>query len=140
MPTERIAMRRVREMLRLTLDGGLTVSEVARRMGVARSTLRDGDALRALGLGLAAALGRDRRRPGDPALWRGRDQAGRESGRHASHPVKAVASKGSTDVSPNQARCCQSISAGVCPTALYTSRGLRSVKLRTQHSALIASR
>ena len=41
MPTERIAMRRVREMLRLTLDGGLSGSDAARRMGVARSTVRD---------------------------------------------------------------------------------------------------
>jgi transposase len=41
MPTERIAMRRVREMLRLTLDAGLPLSETARRMGVARSTLRE---------------------------------------------------------------------------------------------------
>ena len=41
MPTERIAMRRVREMLRLTLDAGLHLSETARRMGVARSTLRE---------------------------------------------------------------------------------------------------
>ena len=41
MPTERIAMRRVRELLRLTRDAGLSVSEVARRMGLARSTLRE---------------------------------------------------------------------------------------------------
>ena len=41
MPTERIAMRRVREMLRLRLDAGLSVQEVARRTGVARSTLRE---------------------------------------------------------------------------------------------------
>ena len=41
MPTERLAMRRVREMLRLCLDGGVSVSEVARRAGVARSTLRE---------------------------------------------------------------------------------------------------
>ena len=41
MPTERIAMRRVREMLRLTRDAGMSVSEVARRTGVARSTLRE---------------------------------------------------------------------------------------------------
>jgi transposase-like protein len=40
MPTERIAMRRVREMLRLTRDAGMSVSEVARRTGVARSTPR----------------------------------------------------------------------------------------------------
>lgn len=41
MPTERIAMRRVREMLRLRLDAELSVQEVARRTGVARSTLRE---------------------------------------------------------------------------------------------------
>ena len=41
MPTERIAMRRVREILRLTLDAGLPVAETARRMGLARSTVRE---------------------------------------------------------------------------------------------------
>jgi transposase len=41
MPTERIAMRRVREMLRLRRDAGLAVREVARRMNVAPSTLRE---------------------------------------------------------------------------------------------------
>jgi transposase len=41
MPSKRIAMRRVRELLRLTRDAGLSVSEVARRMGLARSTLRE---------------------------------------------------------------------------------------------------
>ena len=41
MPTERVAMRRVREMLRLSRDGGLGVREVARRTGVAPSTLRE---------------------------------------------------------------------------------------------------
>ncbi len=41
MPTERIAMRRVREMLKLKLEGGLSTQEVARRTGVARSTLRE---------------------------------------------------------------------------------------------------
>lgn len=41
MPTERIAMRQVREMLRLTCEAGLTVSETARRTGVARSTVRE---------------------------------------------------------------------------------------------------
>lgn len=41
MPTERIAMRRVREMLRLRLDAGLSINEVARRTSVARSTLRE---------------------------------------------------------------------------------------------------
>jgi transposase len=34
-------MRRVREMLRLTRDAGMSVSAVARRTGVARSTLRE---------------------------------------------------------------------------------------------------
>ena len=41
MPTERIAMRRVRELLRLTKDAGLGGREVARRTGVAPSTLRE---------------------------------------------------------------------------------------------------
>jgi transposase len=41
MPTERIAMRRVREMVRLSRDAGLATREVARRTGVAPSTLRE---------------------------------------------------------------------------------------------------
>jgi len=41
MPTERVAMRHVREMLRLTREAGLTVSEAARRTGVSRSTVRE---------------------------------------------------------------------------------------------------
>jgi transposase-like protein len=41
MPTERIAMRRVREMLRLSRDAHLATREVARRTGVAPSTLRE---------------------------------------------------------------------------------------------------
>ncbi len=41
MPTERIAMRRVREMLKLRLDAGLSLQEVALRSGIARSTLRE---------------------------------------------------------------------------------------------------
>jgi transposase-like protein len=41
MPTDRIAMRRLREMLRLTLDAGLPLSETARRLGIARSSLRE---------------------------------------------------------------------------------------------------
>ncbi len=40
MPTERIAMRRVREMLKLKRKGELSTQEVARRTGVARSTVR----------------------------------------------------------------------------------------------------
>jgi len=41
MPTERIAMRRVREMIRLKLEGGLSISQIAIRCGIARSTLRE---------------------------------------------------------------------------------------------------
>ena len=41
MPTERVAMRRVREMLRLSRDAGLATREVARRTDVAPSTLRE---------------------------------------------------------------------------------------------------
>ncbi len=40
MPTERMAMRRVREMLGLCLDGGLAGREVARRLGVSAGTVR----------------------------------------------------------------------------------------------------
>ena len=40
MPAERIAMRRVRELLRLRLGADVPVREVARRIGVAPSTVR----------------------------------------------------------------------------------------------------
>ena len=40
MPTERVAMRRVREMMRLVRDGAVPAREVARRLGVAPSTVR----------------------------------------------------------------------------------------------------
>jgi transposase len=41
MPTERVAMRHVREMLRLVREVGLTVSDAARRTGVSRSNVRE---------------------------------------------------------------------------------------------------
>jgi len=41
MPTERIAMRRVREILRLRFDAGLGGRDVARRAGIAPSTVRE---------------------------------------------------------------------------------------------------
>ena len=41
MPTERLHMRRVREILRLRLDAGLGGREVARRVGIAPSTARE---------------------------------------------------------------------------------------------------
>ena len=41
MPTERVAMRHVREMLRLVREASLTVSDAARRTGVSRSTVRE---------------------------------------------------------------------------------------------------
>ena len=41
MATERLAMRRVREILRLRLEVGLGVRDAARRIGVAPSTLRE---------------------------------------------------------------------------------------------------
>jgi|SRR5579859_2741258 len=40
MPTERIAMRKVREILRLTYDAGLASREVARRVGVGSTGVR----------------------------------------------------------------------------------------------------
>ncbi len=41
MPTKRMAMRRVREMLRLSQEAGLPTRDVVRRTGVARSTVRE---------------------------------------------------------------------------------------------------
>jgi transposase-like protein len=40
MPAERTTMRHVRELLRLKLGAGLRVREIARRVGVAPSTMR----------------------------------------------------------------------------------------------------
>src|SRR5215475_12881973 len=40
MPAERIVMRHVREVLRLKFVGGLPIREIARRIGVAASTVR----------------------------------------------------------------------------------------------------
>ena len=40
MPTERIAMRKVREILRLTYDAGLPSREVARLVGVGSTGVR----------------------------------------------------------------------------------------------------
>jgi transposase len=41
MPAERVAMRRVRELLRLRLGADVPVREVARRIGIAPSTVRE---------------------------------------------------------------------------------------------------
>ena len=40
MPAERTAMRHVREVLRLKFVGGVPTREIARRIGVAASTVR----------------------------------------------------------------------------------------------------
>jgi DNA-binding transcriptional regulator LsrR (DeoR family) len=40
MPTERIAMRKVREILRLTYDAGLPSREVGRQIGVGSTGVR----------------------------------------------------------------------------------------------------
>jgi transposase len=41
MPAERVAMRQVREILRLTFSSGIPGREVARRLGIAASTVRE---------------------------------------------------------------------------------------------------
>jgi hypothetical protein len=41
MPAERTTMRQVREVLRLKFVGGVPTREIARRIGIAPSTLRD---------------------------------------------------------------------------------------------------
>ena len=40
MPAERTIMRQVREVLRLKFVGGVPIREIARRIGVAASTVR----------------------------------------------------------------------------------------------------
>ena len=40
MPAERTTMRHVRELLRLKFVGGVPIREIARRVGVAASTVR----------------------------------------------------------------------------------------------------
>ena len=40
MPAERVPMRQVREILRLTFSGDVAGREIARRMGIAPSTVR----------------------------------------------------------------------------------------------------
>jgi IS30 family transposase len=41
MPAERVAMRQVREIIRLKFSAGLPTREIARRLGVAASTVRE---------------------------------------------------------------------------------------------------
>lgn len=41
MPTRRVKMREVREVMRLYREGGQAVREIARLSGIARSTVRD---------------------------------------------------------------------------------------------------
>ena len=58
MPAERVAMRRVRELLRLSLGADVPIREMARRIGIAPSTVRATmDRFTAAGLSLALARG-----------------------------------------------------------------------------------
>jgi hypothetical protein len=41
MPAERVAMRQVREIIRLKLSASIPTREIARRLGVAASTVRE---------------------------------------------------------------------------------------------------
>jgi transposase-like protein len=76
MPTERIAMRRVSEILRLNRDAGLATREVARRTGVAPSTLREMfRRFERSGLAWPLPLDMADAGSGDAALRRGRHQA-----------------------------------------------------------------
>ncbi len=47
MPAERVAMRHVREILRRRFASGITGREIARRLAIARSTVRE--TLKAIG-------------------------------------------------------------------------------------------
>ena len=40
MPAERVAMRQVREIIRLKYSAGISTREIARRLGIAASTVR----------------------------------------------------------------------------------------------------
>ena len=77
MPAERTAMRHVREVLRLKFVGGVPTREIARRIGVApstvRTTIRRFQGCRAE---LAAARRNDRCRAGGEAVPRRRHEAG----------------------------------------------------------------
>src|SRR5260370_41852593 len=41
MPAERVAMRHVREIIRLKFSAGISTGEIARRLGIAASTVRE---------------------------------------------------------------------------------------------------
>ena len=41
MPAERVAMRQVREIIRLKFSAGISTREIARRLGIAASTVRE---------------------------------------------------------------------------------------------------
>ena len=83
MPAERIAMRQVRDVLRLKA-AGVSGNEIARRVGVASSTVRlTLKRLAAAGLELAIAGRADRRGAGGAALHRGRQEAGASPARRA---------------------------------------------------------
>ena len=83
MPAERIAMRQVRDVLRLNA-AGVSGNEIARRVGVASSTVRlTLKRLAAAGLELAVAGRADRHRAGSAALHRGRQEAGPSPPRRA---------------------------------------------------------
>ena len=41
MPAERVAMRQVREIIRLKFSAGISTREIVRRLGIAASTVRE---------------------------------------------------------------------------------------------------
>jgi hypothetical protein len=80
MPAERIAMRQVRDVLWLKA-AGVSGNEIARRVGVAPSTVRLTLKRLARRRARLAVAGRDDRcRAGGAALYRGRHQAGTPRG------------------------------------------------------------
>ena len=75
MPAERIAMRQVRDVLRLNA-AGVSGNEIARRVGVASSTVRlTLKRLAAAGLSWPLPAEHDRRGAGSAALHRSRQEA-----------------------------------------------------------------
>ena len=83
MPAERVAMRQVREIIRLKFSAGISTREIARRLGIAASTVRE-TLRRFEGAGLGWPLP-DSMSDGDleAALYESRDQTGPSPPRRA---------------------------------------------------------
>jgi len=77
MPAERVAMRQAREIIRLKFSADVATREIARRLGLAPSTVRETlKRNRGRRPRVAVAERDERRRLGDGALCQSQEQAG----------------------------------------------------------------